>query len=125
MGRREEFILRGPAFLMQELERAEAKLKHLAGDSEDYSVLSPSEMDRFERIEAERNASRGVISRLKEGQTNLNANLQGARAELAKTKRILEIERNSRHKFCPDCRDKVGAESCLRCQLQKAKGRGS
>ena len=40
-------------------------------------------------------------------------------ALLAKTKRILEIERNSRHEFCPDCRDKVRGEPCLRCQRQR------
>ena len=43
-----------------------------------------------------------------------------AESELAKTKRILEIERNSRHEFCPDCRDKVKGQPCFRCQLQKA-----
>ena len=35
-------------------DRAEAKLKHLAGDSEDYFVLSPSEMERYDRLQAER-----------------------------------------------------------------------
>ena len=43
-----------------------------------------------------------------------------AEAERDKTKRIVEIERSSSHAFCPDCRDKVKTEPCLRCQLQKA-----
>ena len=51
--------------------------------------------DRALRAEAERDASRGVIARLKEGQKNLNANLQGAKAELAASEQELEIRTKS------------------------------
>ena len=47
----------------------------------------------------------------------------GADKEVAKLTRILEIERHAAHHFCPDCRDKVKEEPCLRCQVQALKSK--
>ena len=41
---------------------------------------------------------------------------------LGKRVRALEIQleaAKNRHCFCPDCRDKVRDEECLRCQVQR------
>lgn len=38
--------------------------------------------------------------------------------ENAKLRRQIEIMQSSQHEFCPDCRDKVKSEPCLRCQVQ-------
>jgi hypothetical protein len=42
--------------------------------------------------------------------------------DLGKRVRALEIQleaAKNRHCFCPDCRDKVRDEPCLRCQVQQ------
>ena len=42
--------------------------------------------------------------------------------DLGKRVRALEIQLEASkncHRFCPDCRDKVRDEECLRCQVQR------
>lgn len=57
-----------------------------------------------------------------EGKYSLIAIVQALIDVMDKERRIetrkLEIKTNSSHKFCPDCRDKVKQEPCLRCRVQ-------
>ena len=52
----------------------------------------------------------------------LSDSVRALDADLGKRVRALEIQLDaakSRHCFCPDCRDKVRDEECLRCQVQR------
>jgi len=52
----------------------------------------------------------------------LSDSVRALDAELGKRVRALEIQleaAKNRHRFCPDCRDKVRDEECLRCQVQR------
>jgi len=92
-----------------EKEKAEAERDATKKGWEDFEKAWSHKMAGLEAENArlKQHGFYGWIVRAKELQT-----------ELAKVQRILEIERNSRHDFCPDCRDKVKQESCLRCQKQ-------
>jgi len=64
--------------LIEEQERAE----RLEAERDWWKEAYETNEIAYSKMEAERDGSRGVIARLKEGQKNLNANLQGAKADL-------------------------------------------
>lgn len=48
--------------------------------------------------------------------------LRSRAVELERESRTLEVKlavAKHQHQFCPDCRDKVREEPCLRCQVQQ------
>jgi len=52
----------------------------------------------------------------------LSDSVRALDGDLGKRVRALEIQleaAKNRHCFCPDCRDKVRDEECLRCQVQR------
>ena len=52
----------------------------------------------------------------------LSDSVRALDADLGKRVRALEIQLDAakrQHCFCPDCRDKVRDEPCLRCQVQR------
>lgn len=56
------------------------------------------------------------------GLVRLSDAVRAMDADLGKRVRALEIRleaEKNRHCFCPDCRDKMHEEECLRCQVQR------
>jgi hypothetical protein len=68
--------------------------------------------------DSSKDAPAGCMKRL----VRLSDAVRALDGDLGRQVRALEIQleaAKNRHCFCPDCRDKVRDEECLRCQVQR------